>query len=210
MKITRKNFWPKGVALPPVILLDAFKKMLAHLQSGKPVKYMCRTIRNLVDESTANEFKTYITEEYLLPNAGTNNFYNFYNALYLKENDGEYFGDRPIEQVTELRIEWLKAAIANIEFRIKPRVKRAVKLSDTKVYKTLKKGLADDPSEFQKVYVGLKWAWDNYPAYMELTRKIEFNKNLSYIAYWSQIPVENWDYWRALSDKFFPNWESNQ
>lgn len=203
MKITRQNFWPEGVALPPKKLLPAFKAMLAHLESGAHVKYMCWTIASLVGSDLGEEFEDYVQDQYLYPNVGTNNFYNFYRELYFQETGKEFEND-PGKKATELRIEWLKAAIANIESRSLPRKK---KLSDTKVYKTLKKGLADDPSEFQKVYKGLKWAWDNYPLHMTTTREVAFNKGLSYIAYWANIPGEGWDYWHDLADKFFPGWD---
>jgi hypothetical protein len=204
MKITRKNFWPEGVVLPPVALLDAFKKMLDYLQSGEPVKYTCWTIDNLVDKATANEFVDYITDIYLRPNARTNNFYNFYRALYLQETGTECFGENVDKQATELRIEWLKAAIKNIELRTKINVKRAVKLSDTKVYKTLKKALADDPSEFQKVYVGLKWAWDSYAErHPGVNRNGAFSRTLMHIANWGDMPVGDFDYWYHIYSKAY-------
>lgn len=203
MKITRQNFWPEGVALPPKKLLPAFKAMLAHLESGAIVKYMCWTIESLVGSDLGKEFEEYVQDQYLYPNFGTNNFYNFYRDLYTQKTGKEFEGNVN-KQATELRIEWLKAAIANIESRSLP---RKMKLSDTKVYKTLKKGLADDPSEFQKVYKGLKWAWDTYATrWPKLNREKMFNKELSHIAYWADIPVEDWDYWHDLADKFFPGW----
>lgn len=208
-QITFDNFFPENVTPPPVELLPAFKAMLKHLESGRFVSYMC-TAMTIVFPELKKQFADYVTEDYLIPNAYTNNFYNFYRFLVLNETGTEP-DDAKEEDVLKLRINWLKAAIANIEARTKPRVKRAMKLSDTKVYKVLKKGLADNPSEFQKVYKGLKWAWDTFPDRHNrsgIKREVEFNKNLGCISYWPEIPVGNWDYWRKLAYKFFPNWRS--
>lgn len=209
-QITFDNFFPENVEQPPIGLLPAFKAMLVHLESDATVKFMCWSINELTTDKQADCFEKYITQVYLYPNVGTNNFYNFYRELYLRKTGKEFEGT-PDKETKELRINWLKAAIANIEARTKPHVKRAMKLSDTKVYKVLKKGLADNPSEFQKVYKGLKWAWDTFPDRSKNNgskREVEFNKNLGCIAYWALIPIENWDYWCDLADKFFPNWQN--
>ena len=204
MKITRQNFFPHGVALPPKKLLPAFEVMLAYLKSGKFVDYMCVAIA-IVYPELKHEFEDYVTNQYLRPNVETNNFYNFYRRLKLDETGNEPH-DVTNKQATKLRIQWLEAAIANIKKRSAP---RAMKLSDTSVYKRLKKGLADDPSEFQKVYKGLKWAWDTYEDRNPRFKREEmFNKTLSHIAYWGDMPVEDWDYWRDLCNNFFPEWNN--
>lgn len=149
-KPTLKKLFRKD-NIPPASLLSFLKEAI---QKFKPSnQFICWVMENHKDKDA---FQDYVEK------------YN--KSIYPNENNLALVAPEDVSGYN-WKIEWLKQAIQSIEERqsketakkAKNNPPRDKKLSDTKVYKQVKKALKDDPESFKLAYTDMKNVWDNQP-----------------------------------------------